>query len=1417
MPKPGTFVLACVVFNNAVSGGIRFKENANNPFELCHVCLYPKLRSADGLACELCPAGKFNNPNATNGTSPCEQCPMGFARSVSHLRDVLRDVREGRRCGACEAGRYGWDVGASSDNVDQNCKKCPVGYHQPNAAATVCAQCPQGWFANYNKQKDCTSCPKGRWGNNNTIGPADSSCSDCPKGFASPERGRSSCHACPQGWFANSYQQKHCTSCPKGRWGNNNTIGPAGSSCSDCPKGFASPERGRSSCQACQPGRYAASNKKSKCNTCPPGTRQPNFAATLPGLCRVCPGGYFSNVTGAAFCAGKCPKGSFLPDTGDPDRHLNSRHCNLCPNNTFGPSPGAATCFGCPVPTTAGATSCAGCEPGRFGTTGNCVACSAGQFSDAVNEPSCKTCPRGQFAEGQQSSGARRCQQCSPGTYGADALVSSRVNESDACAPCPPGRYLNEVGSRDATFCKRCPPGRWNEHSGSPSEAACEACAPGKFGTVSAATSGDECQLCAEGRYGVTVGAGSEDAACSDCPEGWHADLRAQTACAQCMPGEVSSTPAAANCTACGPGEYQDQPAKDTCRACPAGYFSKDDAQSFCGLCPAGHMQAALGSSSCPACAAGSHRAPSDLPAVRCAQCAPGLYTNSTGNADCVTCPAGFALADSGGTGCGRCSGGYVAGEPGASHCAACATGRFAAGGDEEAGGGAALLMCLACLPGRYAANSESTACAQCPVGFFAQGPGASGCAQCPAGFAQAVPAASSCTQCPAGRFAAVGGASACTACPVGTKRGNRDLPAVKCAHCAPGLFSDRAEAPFCKDCNVGRFAAHRGSATCSGCEEGNVTDRSGRSACEPCPHGLIPDSKHILCTTPNWTTAGECVPYSEYLADADADRSLWRCEPCPPGAVCADTEGVVRGRQRTLAQLEVDHGFWNATWPELDWRRPALAIVPCPYPDDCLPRGCASTSLNDSAVCAVCAEAHYREVKRCVPCTGETSIMKALPLLTAAVLLLLLGCTHSKAILRFRRRHGAAWRDVLRIVTITLSFAQINASFPALMVDFPWPADYLAFLKQWSFIDFDLVELLGAKCMGGNFWDFRARVVVATLCPVATVLVFAIAYCTRRTKVRRSHRRERGAFPPTRVEHACEHLFDIVDHDGSGLIEPHEFKSLLQRVSPNRAAVQILDDAEVHAHMVSMGGMVTDIVLGAVDVRVPVLSRSAFVSAAVAGKMGASIRTEWVAYSELQQLKNVYVSTLLMCLFVLHAPVSARLCRYFACTDVAGRKFLREDFSIACGEGTYSDFAPYVVGFMMLFTFAFPLALLLLLLRHHRELYTPRVYERFGFLYASFQEGCEYWELHELARKLILTGLLVFFPTVSRAAVSIVVCVGNVATLNYFRPHRNKVVFGVEQFSYLLTTFKCGCLRVPVLCGRRSSSVVYLLRHHVC
>jgi len=68
---------------------------------------------------------------------------------------------------------------------------------------------------------------------------------------------------------------------------------------------------------------------------------------------------------------------------------------------------------------------------------------------------------------------------------------------------------------------------------------------------------------------------------------------------------------------------------------------------------------------------------------------------------------------------------------------------------------------------------------------------------------------------------------------------------------------------------------------------------------------------------------------------------------------------------------------------------------------------------------------------------------------------------------------------------------------------------------------------------------------------------------------------------------------------------------------------------------------------------------------------------------------------------------------------------------------------------------------------------------------------GSEFWEIHELVRKMILTGLLIYLPPSVRPPSAIVVSLIACCTLNYYQAHKNKIVFWIAEASFVLTTGK--------------------------
>ena len=133
----------------------------------------------------------------------------------------------------------------------------------------------------------------------------------------------------------------------------------------------------------------------------------------------------------------------------------------------------------------------------------------------------------------------------------------------------------------------------------------------------------------------------------------------------------------------------------------------------------------------------------------------------------------------------------------------------------------------------------------------------------------------------------------------------------------------------------------------------------------------------------------------------------------------------------------------------------------------------------------------------------------------------------------------------------------------------------------------------------------------------------------------------------------------------------------------------------------------------------------------------------------------------------------------------------LRKDYSLECYGDRYNEYLPFAWILLLGFALLVPFSLSGFLFYHRHELHTPITRAKIGFLYKRFRVGSEFWEIHELVRKMILTGLLIYLPPSVRPPSAIVVSLIACCTLNYYQAHKNKIVFWIAEASFVLTTGK--------------------------
>ena len=190
--------------------------------------------------------------------------------------------------------------------------------------------------------------------------------------------------------------------------------------------------------------------------------------------------------------------------------------------------------------------------------------------------------------------------------------------------------------------------------------------------------------------------------------------------------------------------------------------------------------------------------------------------------------------------------------------------------------------------------------------------------------------------------------------------------------------------------------------------------------------------------------------------------------------------------------------------------------------------------------------------------------------------------------------------------------------------------------------------------------------------------------------------------------------------------------------------------------------------------------------------------------------LKRTIFSTSFMIiihtLMLLHAPISKKLFLFYVCVHIgddssssssknSGKYYLKSDLNIECYNTEWSAFHPIIIFVLFTFTIGLPVMLIIILCwaKKNNKLYNRSFFSKFGFLYKGYEKNIEWWEIHEIFRKIILTGLLLFSSSkpLIRSVFATMICIIQCINLNYFKPHRNSIVFCVEQIANLSSTFK--------------------------
>jgi len=117
--------------------------------------------------------------------------------------------------------------------------------------------------------------------------------------------------------------------------------------------------------------------------------------------------------------------------------------------------------------------------------------------------------------------------------------------------------------------------------------------------------------------------------------------------------------------------------------------------------------------------------------------------------------------------------------------------------------------------------------------------------------------------------------------------------------------------------------------------------------------------------------------------------------------------------------------------------------------------------------------------------------------------------------------------------------------------------------------------------------------------------------------------------------------------------------------------------------------------------------------------------------------------------LFLFYPTVSSTILRTFVCMDVDGTSFLRTDFSVTCDTARHAAHRRMAFVLILIYPVGVPLFFFVMILRYYLQnrLENNGVRTEVGLLYDGYERKYCFFEMLDMAHKLILTSLLALFP----------------------------------------------------------------------
>jgi hypothetical protein len=318
------------------------------------------------------------------------------------------------------------------------------------------------------------------------------------------------------------------------------------------------------------------------------------------------------------------------------------------------------------------------------------------------------------------------------------------------------------------------------------------------------------------------------------------------------------------------------------------------------------------------------------------------------------------------------------------------------------------------------------------------------------------------------------------------------------------------------------------------------------------------------------------------------------------------------------------------------------------------------------------------------------------------------------------------------------------------------------------SVFRFDITFQLGIGCLADG--SYAASLLANLALVLLVVALVGVLYIYDQFKVNRDTSEDNEE---KQKEHVRK-MFQVFDTNDDGIKLP-EVEALLLMLDPTASAevaAKIFAKADTNAS--------------------GIIEFAEFYGAMTHPETGEALDMDLrflVQRSEQNAVRATAVSRLFLLIFLLYPSLTNKIFQAFACRDFGpGISVLQADYTVDCGSAEYMGLWAFCSVLVLLWPIGMPTALFLAMY-HVRDKINAGdndTLETFGFVLGDYDSDHWYWEVCELARKLILAGLigLVGRGSIAQAVVATIIAFFFFAVSVREQPYKKPTMNWIKLFS---------------------------------